>query len=97
VIVSFLSHEVSFHFFEAKSAILLETDALEPVIAVIVTEKAAGSVRVEQFLVVEAVVNRFQNSVYRQSTFFGDVIRGKWLQADRLPVNYLRANSPVNE
>jgi hypothetical protein len=30
-------------------------------------------VRVEQFLVVEAVVNRFQNSVYRQSIFFGDV------------------------
>src|SRR6266481_2887106 len=44
--------------------------------------RLARPVRVEHFLVVKAVVNRFQNSVYRQSIFFGDVIRGEWLQAD---------------
>jgi hypothetical protein len=53
--------------------------------------------RVEQFLVVEAVVNRFQNSVHRQSICLADVFGDEWLQADRLPVNYLRPNSPIHE
>jgi hypothetical protein len=59
--------------------------------------RLARPVRVEHFLVVEAVVNRFQNSFNGQSIFFGDVFRGEWLQADSLPVNYLRANSPIHE